>query len=293
LGFRGPEWPREKDEGTLRIALIGDSVAFGFGVHSKETVGELLPETLSRLGGPTSEVLNFGVNGYNSHQQRAVFEEYALKLDPDLIILLPANNDHKRPLLVDGDGWLHWDGSNTENTRVTDKSIKRMSRQRLPAWASRSRALLYLSLWRGKSALSEAPKTAREAVDEPRRDWMGAFTAGPISDRLRESVYGPIREMLLTADGYGIPVIIAHYCASPDYRRMFQILAAEEQVPVLELLALFPEVGSLAEFTAEFGLGWDSHPNSEAQRRWAEALGELVVSMQLDAAHGPLPAQSR
>ena len=32
LGFRGPDWSLEKSDDTVRIALIGDSHAFGYGI---------------------------------------------------------------------------------------------------------------------------------------------------------------------------------------------------------------------------------------------------------------------
>src|SRR5262249_304618 len=41
-GFRGPEWSVIKEAGTFRIALIGDSHAFGYGVPFSQTVGERL-----------------------------------------------------------------------------------------------------------------------------------------------------------------------------------------------------------------------------------------------------------
>ena len=47
-GFRGPEWPVEKPAGTFRVALIGCSHAFGFGVEFEQTMGDLLATRLRR-----------------------------------------------------------------------------------------------------------------------------------------------------------------------------------------------------------------------------------------------------
>ena len=85
VGFRGPEWDTEKAAATYRIVLIGDSHAFGFGVPYKESVGEVLADILGDLGSRQVQVLNFGVNGYNSQQEFAVFQQYAFRFDPDLI----------------------------------------------------------------------------------------------------------------------------------------------------------------------------------------------------------------
>ncbi len=283
LGFRGPEWRREKSRGTLRVALIGDSIAFGFGVPFDQTAGELLAAALHRLGGPPVEVLNFGINGHNSRQQLAVLQHYGLRFDPDLVILVPANNDHKPALLVDPEGWLHWDGSAKENTRVVDKSIAKISSPEPPGWIKHSRALLYLRLWLRQRAATAGPRSDQlmPATDQS-ADWMAPTPPGPVSTRLANTVFDPLRESIEMAQGRGIAVVLAPFCSSRDYRQMFQILATERGVPVLELPTLFPEAKSWAEFTAKFSLGWDSHPNAEAQQRFAEGLAERIASLHLD-----------
>ena len=57
---------------------------------------------------------------------------------------------------------------------------------------------------------------------------------------------------------------------------MLASLRRDHAVPVLSLPSLFPEVRGWSEFVARFGLGWNSHPNAEAHRRFAEGLSELV-----------------
>ena len=289
LGFRGPEWPRQKTPGTLRIALVGDSHAFGFGVPYEDTVGEVLARLLEERLGRPAEVLNFGVNGFNSRQQRAVFDHYVLGYDPDLLLLLPANNDHDPPLRADADGWLHWDGvGENEKSRIVDKSIEKVeARTDGSWWKRRSRLVLYLNLMRQRLQFHEAAQTQRTAQHAPDARWMAPVVPGPISERLAEPVYTPLKAVVEEARARSLPVVLACFCSSPDYRRMLRRFAQEDGVPGIELLALFPEARSWEELTAQFGLGWDNHLNAVAHRRWATALADLIERRGL---HRPAPA---
>ena len=97
-GLRDREYPRQKPPGTLRIAGLGDSVMFGWGVGQPELYLEVLER---RLNGaprtPRVEVLNFAVPGYNTAMEVAVFERKALAFDPDLVILHFVPNDLALP----------------------------------------------------------------------------------------------------------------------------------------------------------------------------------------------------
>ena len=67
---------------ALKIAILGDSSSFGWGVEYEATYGELLRQLLEqRLGRPV-ELRNFSVPGYNSQQERVVFEEHVLPWQP-------------------------------------------------------------------------------------------------------------------------------------------------------------------------------------------------------------------
>lgn len=92
-GFRDVEFVPEKPQGTFRIAIVGDSVTFGWGV----AVEEAYPNQLERLLAPegTFEVMNMGVGGYNSLQQVAVVRSHALNYDPDLLVVGYVLNDNK------------------------------------------------------------------------------------------------------------------------------------------------------------------------------------------------------
>lgn len=104
MGFRGSE-PENKTSGDrLRIALVGDSVAFGQGVRDDQTLAErLAPLLTSKLDRPV-EVLNFGVPGYNTCQEASRFEQRALPFNPSVLLLVYVDNDTDPPPFVIREG---------------------------------------------------------------------------------------------------------------------------------------------------------------------------------------------
>ena len=280
LGFRGPEWSVEKKPGTFRIALLGDSHAFGYGVPFKDTVGEKLAALLNTRGDRYYEVLNFAINAYNSQQELAVLRAYALPYHPDLVIVIASSNDDDPTPLVDQDGWLY-SGVPSANPKspLVDESIQKI--QPITAfWLTKhSHLLLYFHLLKRKYQLAQESQPQRQLPHSPAMSdcWLGPVPAGTIANRLAQSVYLPLKTMIHEVKQAGIPIIMANFNAILDYRQLFAHLAKEEQIPTLELLALFPEACSWAELLEQFGLGWNDHLNAAAHQRWAIALADLIA----------------
>jgi lysophospholipase L1-like esterase len=284
LGFRGPEWLVEKKPGTFRIALLGDSHAFGYGVPFKDTVGEKLAEILNARGDRYYEVLNFAVSAYNSQQELAVLRAYALPYHPDLVIVIASSNDDDPTPLVDPDGWLYSGvPSATPQSPVIDESIQKIQPVTASWLTKHSRLLLYFHLLKRKHQLAQKSQSQRQLPQSPATPncWLGAVPAGMIADRLAQAVYLPLKTMIHEVKQAGIPIILANFNAIWDYRQLFAQLAKEEQVPTLELLALFPEACSWTELLEQFGLGWNDHLNAAAHQRWAIALADLIVKLRL------------
>jgi lysophospholipase L1-like esterase len=94
FGLRGPETSLAKPEGVFRIAVLGDSWAFGWGVGEGEPFPEVLAALLDRRdAGGRVEVLNFSVSAYNTLQELAVLRGKALAFQPDLVLLAYNVND--------------------------------------------------------------------------------------------------------------------------------------------------------------------------------------------------------
>lgn len=278
LGFRGPEWPLEKDANTVRIAIIGDSHAFGYGVAFKDTAGEKLADLLNNQGNKVYEVLNFGVGGYNSRQELAVFRSYSLKFKPDIIIIIPCSNDHEDALIADSQGFLR----TATNIGVNDKSIDQLSVSTTSWLIKNSRMAFYLMFLKKQYSLSRASKTFQPPQDKNIVNnsgrWMEEFLPGPIPEQLQKSVYEPLKEIINEAKSRHISILLANFNAILDYRRLFAKLSIEKEVPSLELLGLFPEVNNWEELQQQFGLGWNNHLNATAHERWAKAIYLLMTS---------------
>lgn len=93
-GLRDKEYSSEKPSNTYRIVVLGDSFTFGDGIALEETYTKQLENILNeKLNDKNYEVINFGVDGYNTIQEAEVLKEKAIKFDPDLIIIGYLPND--------------------------------------------------------------------------------------------------------------------------------------------------------------------------------------------------------
>jgi lysophospholipase L1-like esterase len=95
-GFRNPSpWPDRAD-----IVVLGDSMAFGYGVDDEETWTALLTDQL-----PGTRIVNLGLIGAAPQQYLRIYETFGQALRPDLVLfcLFPGND------LVDAgrfDAWV-------------------------------------------------------------------------------------------------------------------------------------------------------------------------------------------
>jgi len=92
-GTRGAEFQVPKPPRTLRIVSLGDSRTFGWGLSEGETYSGVLEKQLQQFYGTGKrvEVINSGVNAWGFPQMTAYFREYALKFQPDYVIVGDAN----------------------------------------------------------------------------------------------------------------------------------------------------------------------------------------------------------
>jgi lysophospholipase L1-like esterase len=101
-GFRGPEFALEAAVHP-RIAVIGDSVAAGYGVAEAEAFPFRVASRLRDEGLP-GEVLDFGVPGYNISHILALWEAKARAYKPDVVIYAMSMNDALPELTLTAQG---------------------------------------------------------------------------------------------------------------------------------------------------------------------------------------------
>jgi hypothetical protein len=92
-GLRDKEIPYDKPPGEKRILLLGDSVTFGWGVSDGEPFADQMEPLLKSTTGRNWEVINAGVNGYNTQQEDACLRLEGVRYQPDIVILTFVEND--------------------------------------------------------------------------------------------------------------------------------------------------------------------------------------------------------
>lgn len=100
LGLRSSE----PESGKPVIAVLGDSVAFGYGLEDDETIPARLQKLL-----PGSGVQNGGVPGYFLPQEAALYEAKMAPLRPAALILIFLFNDLTAEIadIAHPDGFIH------------------------------------------------------------------------------------------------------------------------------------------------------------------------------------------
>lgn len=89
FGYRGQPPPRTPRPGRTRVLLLGDSVAFGYGVADDQTFGHLLDPYARRF-----ETVNLAVPGYGVDQSVLRYELAGAAWRPQVVVLnLCVDND--------------------------------------------------------------------------------------------------------------------------------------------------------------------------------------------------------
>jgi hypothetical protein len=95
-GMRDSEPSSQTTESPCRIAAIGDSYTFGFGVRAEQAYPKVLEKQLrnsSVARGCQFEVLNFGVIGYSSYDEDLMLKYRVVNFDPRVVIIGYVLND--------------------------------------------------------------------------------------------------------------------------------------------------------------------------------------------------------
>ncbi len=94
LGFRDREHPVKKPGGRYRILVLGDSITQGMGIDGRADMFTSVLEHVLIENGHDVDVLNFGVNGYNTRQEVEILREKGLQYQPDLVVVAYCVNDN-------------------------------------------------------------------------------------------------------------------------------------------------------------------------------------------------------
>jgi hypothetical protein len=111
LGCRGPDRAIPAAPGTVRIVGLGDSYLLGVGVHEADVLTAHLERLLNeratrRRESHRYEVINCGVSGYATKQERLFYESVARTYRPDIVLLAYVSNDDISWLDEVQQGWI-------------------------------------------------------------------------------------------------------------------------------------------------------------------------------------------
>ncbi|MBF0278229.1 MAG: SGNH/GDSL hydrolase family protein [SAR324 cluster bacterium] len=242
LGFRGEEFPKEKEEGEFRIVTIGGSTTYSSRVsdnsHTYPAQIERLLKNQYRC--QKIRVINAGVKGYTSFENLINLMFRVLDLNPDLVIVYQATNDvHAR--LVDPAAYRGDNSGYRKQWSVPPQSI----------WDN----LVLIRILRRKLGISY-PFSIQNFVGASTRQ-----TELQLSQLLEENppIYFErnLKSMVALSHIHDFQLMLAtwahsphlkDYAANPDYQRGFQehntitqAIAKKYQLPFLNFAELMPQ----------------------------------------------------
>ena len=283
-GMRGVEIERAKAEGTTRILVLGDSVAYGLLVATEEAFPALLERGLSTPERPV-EVLNAAVSGYGPFNELAYYPAKGRRFAPDLVVVVFVMNDVANPR-------LHWAYTREPLPAIPDDAIPNLDYDRgvvQPILASRDGLRRHLT----RSGLeNHGPLRVGSA---PPHHITGEDTLGievlldpqtPEWRWLRDHYIRLQREVAADGARFAIVWVPLAYQLDPDYlllpQRLFGDYCREQSVACLDLLPVLRARPDQRLFFGRMGRLQDIwHLTPSGHRVTAAALEHFVRSERL------------
>lgn len=257
LGFRGPELKEEKPV----IAVLGDSITFGYGVEDDESFPAKLQEQF-----PEYEIVNMGVPGYNMDQEVAVYETKAVSLDPTAAMLLFYFNDlnNDPPSILDETGVLRPFDWTPEQNKCTKQTVGALSFIPGSCWLN-THSTIFIKLKKIANLIASSRNIAREketSQEEPARDAFDLAVVNEYEKKLDRLVE------LMPAKMPRVFVIVPDFSRHPVILPQLIRIAKERGFLVVDLYEVFGTEGKT--------LGWDAHPHPDMLKQAAEYVAEVM-----------------
>ena len=253
---------------AIRVAVLGDSTAFGWGVEYEASFPEIFRQRMEALSGKAVELRNYAVPAYNSEQESRLLTQRVLRsYSPDLLILSYDHNDPEpalNPLLGAlppeyGDNSLH---------SMLAKYVLRKARGR----------------WNRLQAFGVK---RHEFV----KNVVGSFiVSGPLYDRHLKA----LRQIADEARRRSIPAVaVVHnpfvvfnpqFESSPDYILLSQRISTNLSAMGFQVLDLSPRYQEkmkkegVVNLTGSWLSPQDCHPNPAGHEFIAECLVQCVTN---------------
>ena len=249
VGCRDREWTIEKPPGTRRIAFVGDSFAYGWGIENTE---DRFPDRLGAMYGEGTEVMNVARPGWGTGDQIAPVRDMIAGYDVDEVVLC----------------WLPNDIEKLIPTRDDFNPIH----PPLPRWFNPDSSCLMDYFYRRISV-------PRAATVSGYHDWLADGYNNP---QVWQAYQQDLRALIRTCrDGHvRLRVVLLPYVQSGGetfdpsaiHARMTEFLEAND-VEVIDLLSSLAGVEP-AELMVN---SHDAHPNEQAHELFAKALRPALI----------------
>ncbi len=280
-GFRiDPSIKKEKSPGTLRIALLGDSIVFGHRTPTYATISANLDKLFSKVqlkSYKRTETLNFGIGGHNMNQYLGVFKHYAIKYNPDIVIIgLTIFND------FDGTGYVHLGGQAL--AAIPEYSItgyncdfqapSKWIRKSMVAW------LVYQNFFAKKQRVAAGWAKARKD-GKPSKVLLASRNR---TDEIWEEVEKEIAEIKKLAENHNIKLLFLLFPASeqvfhddikPDTQAIIKDILSAKGIASIDFYNEFVKFQKATNF--EPFKDYNSHPSNNMHRVIAADCRDFIL----------------
>ncbi|HAC78885.1 MAG TPA: hypothetical protein DCG06_01220 [Deltaproteobacteria bacterium] len=274
LGFRGPEVEPVPGPAVRRVVILGDSVTFGFRMPETEIFPTLIAEQLAETTDAPWEILNFGVEGYNTVAELEVLRSTALDLRPETVVLVLNLNDYD------------------ETPSVGPRGVLTLNREEtISAWSPAHVSEFYLllqwlirtggSVWFGEPApppSSAAVSTEFEPLDLYVSALRKEYWRNPTDSRMA-TMHAALREIKRETEERNIGLLIVILpdgdqigAAKADMIPQIRLekICAEEELDCLDLHPVFAQSQTPNLFMDIM------HPNAAGHALVAEAIASRL-----------------
>ncbi len=272
-GFRNPSpWPEHAE-----IVIVGDSMAYGYGVASQESWPRLLDDAL-----PVSRVITLGLPGTVPQQYTRYFEKFGARLRPRLLIYMVfPGNDIKGTVEFDRwiaagapgsfDHWRYFEGHvPIRGQSVLDRSSLVMSLRSLTKALRNSSSWKFIELT-GGGRLRLAPQLYRQSIAMNRPGTPGFEAVVKATREARELAHALGSQLVVvlapTKETVYLPLLREPFPGLTE--PLGSVLTNDEGMAVIDLSEPLRKRAARGE---QLFFEVDGHPNALGNRVIAEVV---------------------
>lgn len=272
--FRDPAFTLEAKADAFRIVVVGDSFAWGDGVHYEDAFPAKLESRLNEATpGVVFEVINWSRPGWNTARQVRSLEENLEELRPHLLVLGFVLNDPEPT-------------AREELNQLLSPVERRSPATGISTWMF-AKSRLYALIW----TRLENRRTHRELSSFYRNLFSGESweTCRRALKRMRNLARKQEVRMVMTVFPVFDSPMDERYLYT-DLHRQVSEEGASLRMPVLDLLDIYAGMDTRRLAVVPFS---DPHPSEIAHRVAADAISDFLIRRHLIPRIDSSPKQQR